>query len=332
MHHHHAAQQCHHQRQNNDRGGHRALGKTVQATPDAPQNTLSGLPRLVLGDCDARGFGTHAQVRQRHRNQQQLGEDEYRHTDARGQGQIADHWDVDDDQHRKADDIGQQRGEPGQEQATERVTRRHVLVCTAADVLENAVHLLGAMGDANGEDQERHQNRVGVQIVTQQLHQPQQPDHASYRHAYQQQRAAQATGVEVHEHPGDHYRGTKEQHDRIQTIDQVAHQLAEANDVDADLVALQRANLLFELFGEHAVVQRLAGLRVGIEQRCHEHARLAVVGHQIADDAGACDVTTQGLDGLFAAVVVRWHHRPAIDALFRDLLPAHDGHPQRLHP
>ncbi|MNP47231.1 hypothetical protein D3C76_1412740 [compost metagenome] len=108
-----------------------------------------------------------------------------------------------------------------------------------ANVLKDAVHLLRAMGNADGKNQERHQDRVRVQLVAEDLHQAQQPHHARHCHAYQQQSAAQATGVEIDEQPGDHHGSAKEQHHRIQAVDQVADQLAEADDVDADLVAFQ---------------------------------------------------------------------------------------------
>ncbi|MCY1412514.1 hypothetical protein D9M71_279250 [compost metagenome] len=102
--------------------------------------------------------------------------------------------------------------------------------------------------------------------------------------------------------------------------------------MNADLVAFQRTDLVFQLPGKITVVQRLAGLRIGIEQWRDNHARLTVVSHQVADNAGAHDVATQGRDRLLAAVVIRWHHRTAIDTLLRHFFPADDGHPQRLHP
>ncbi|MNY27670.1 hypothetical protein D3C86_1615920 [compost metagenome] len=153
------------------------------------------------------------------------------------------------------------------------------------DVLEDAVHFLRAMGDPDGENQERHQNRVRVQLVAEDLHQTQQPHHTRHRHADQQQGAAQAAGIEIDEQPGDQHRCAKEQHDRIQAVDQVAHQLAETDNVDAHLVTFQRADLRFQLLGEITVVQGLTGLRIGIEQRRNNHARPAVVGHQVANDA-----------------------------------------------
>jgi hypothetical protein len=50
-----------------------------------------------------------ADVRQEHRQQQQVGEDEDRDTDARGEREVADHRDVDGHEHREADGVGKQR-------------------------------------------------------------------------------------------------------------------------------------------------------------------------------------------------------------------------------
>ena len=57
-----------------------------------------------------------------------------------------DHLDVDHHQDGEADGIGQQRGQPRQEQAAERVARGDQFVRAAPDVLHDAVHLLRAVG------------------------------------------------------------------------------------------------------------------------------------------------------------------------------------------
>ena len=201
-----------------------------------------------------------------------------------------------------------------------------------ANVLKNAVHFLRAVGDPDGKNQERHQDGVRVQFVAEELHQTQQPHHPRHCHAHQQQGTAQAACIEIDEQPGDQYRCAKEQHDRIQAVDQVAHQLAETDNVDANLVTFQRANLRFQLLGKITVIQGLSGLRIGIEQRRDNHARPAVVRHQVANDPGTHNVAAQGRDRFVTAVVIRWHDRTAINALLRHFFPANDGHPQRFHP
>ncbi|MNQ04733.1 hypothetical protein D3C85_174520 [compost metagenome] len=330
--HDHAADHRDDDRQDDDHRRPTALGETIQTVPDMPQEAAILFAGAVLLDGDARGLLAHTDIGQRDRNQQQFGEDQHGHADAGGDGQVADHRNIDDHQHGEPDYIAQQCGEPGEEQAAKGVARRDVLVGAAADVLEDAIHLLRAMGNPDGEDQKRYQNRIRVQLVAEQLHQPQQPDHPRHRDTHQQQGAAQATGIEINEQRGDHHRGAEEHHHGVEPIDQIAHQLAEADDMNPDLVALQRADLFFQLAGELAVIQRLASLRMGVEQRRDYHARGRVVGHQAADDARPIDVTPQGADRGLAAIVVGRHYRAAIDTNLGHFLPTYDRHPQRLHP
>ncbi|MNN50920.1 hypothetical protein D3C81_1655300 [compost metagenome] len=62
----------------------------------------------VLLDGNARSLLADPDVGECYRNQQQLGENQHRHTNAGGQRQITDHGDVDDHQHGEANDVGQQ--------------------------------------------------------------------------------------------------------------------------------------------------------------------------------------------------------------------------------
>ncbi|MCY1455433.1 hypothetical protein D9M71_725680 [compost metagenome] len=117
-----------------------------------------------------RGCGADSGVGEQDRNQDQLGEDQYRYADAGGEGKIADDRDVDDHQHGEAHHVGEQGGQTGHEQTTEGVARSDVLVGTPADVLHDAVHLLRAMGQTDGEYQEGHQDGIGVQFIAGQVH------------------------------------------------------------------------------------------------------------------------------------------------------------------
>ncbi|MDT4878153.1 hypothetical protein FQZ97_1137300 [compost metagenome] len=96
VHHHHAANQRHHQRYGNHRRGHRPFGEAIQAAPQTPEKTAVFCAGLIFGDGDTRGFLTDAQVRQRHRNQQQLGENQHGDTNAGGQCQVANHRNIND--------------------------------------------------------------------------------------------------------------------------------------------------------------------------------------------------------------------------------------------
>ncbi|MCY1179157.1 hypothetical protein D9M73_195390 [compost metagenome] len=143
------------------------------------------------------GLFAHADVRQRHGHQQQRGEDQHGHADAGGNGQVLDHRDIDQHQYGETDGVGQQRGDPGNEQAAEGVARGDQLVGAAGDVLHDAVHLLRGVGHADGEDQKRHQHRVRIDGVTEPGDDAQLPDHRDQRAANHQQGAAHATGVGV---------------------------------------------------------------------------------------------------------------------------------------
>ncbi|MNZ77106.1 hypothetical protein D3C78_956310 [compost metagenome] len=143
------------------------------------------------------GLGANTDIGQRHRHQQQRGEDQHRDADAGGDCQVLDHRDVDQHQHRKAHGIGQQGGDAGDEQAAEGVARSDQLVGAAGDVLHDAVHLLRGVGHADGEDQKRHQHRVRIDGVTEPGDDAQLPDHRDQRAANHQQGAAHATGVGV---------------------------------------------------------------------------------------------------------------------------------------
>ena len=133
-------------------------------------------------------------VGQRHRHQQQRGEDQHRDADAGGDRQVLDHRNIDQHQHGKAHRVGQQRGDAGDEQAAEGVARGNQLVGATGDVLHDAVHLLRRVGHTDGEDQERHQHRVRIDGVTQPGDDAQLPDHRDQRAADHQQRCCARNG------------------------------------------------------------------------------------------------------------------------------------------
>ena len=147
-----------------------------------------------------RGAGTDAHVGKQHRQQHQIGKNQQGHTDACCHGQAADHRDVDQEQYRETDGIGQQRGQSGQEEATEREARRHVPVHAAPDVLHDAVHLLGAVRNADREHQERDEDRIRIERVAGQVHGAELPQHRHHRTTDHEQRASEAAGVQEDHH------------------------------------------------------------------------------------------------------------------------------------
>ena len=289
----------------------------------------------------------HADIRQRHRHQQQRGKDQHRDTDAGGDRQILDHRNVDQHQHGKPDSIRQQRSDAGDEQAAKGIARGDQFVRAPGDVLHDAVHFLRGVGYADGKDQKRHQHRVWIDGITQPRDKAQLPDHCDQRATHHQQSTAHTPGVEINDEQRCDHRQREEHHHLNQAIDQVAHQLGKADYAHfvraiALLAGLTRgavtgefdlvAQLLFQHLREVTVVDWLSTGASLVQQRHHEHARLQITRHQTADDAGAGDVLAQLLDLLGGALIGVGHHRAALKAFFGDLRPAYRRAPQRLHP
>ncbi|MNJ30992.1 hypothetical protein D3C77_256110 [compost metagenome] len=280
------------------------------------------------------GLGTDAGIGEHHRQQDQVGEHQQGDADRGGDGQVLDHRDVDQHQHPEAHGVGDQRSDPGEEQAAEGVPRSHQLMGAAGHVLHDAVHLLRAMGHADGEHQKRHEDRVRVELVTQPGNQPELPEHGDAGTAEHQRGAAHTTGPGKNDQRRDQGRHGEVDDHLLQAIEQVADHLGEADDTDIQVGAALIAGVLganaFQALGQLPVVQRFTAVAVLVEQRQENHARTKIRTHQVAEQLGAADVLAQGIDAGLRAGVVVGHHRAAGEALFGDLVPAHHRHPQRL--
>ncbi|MNS81506.1 hypothetical protein D3C72_1152200 [compost metagenome] len=223
--------------------------------------------------CALGGFGANADIGQCHRHQQQRSEDQHRDADAGGDRQVLDHRDVDQHQHRKTHGIGEQCGDTGDEQTAEGVARGDQFVGATGDVLHDPVHLLRRVGHADGEDQKRYQHRIRVDGVAQPGDDTQLPDHRRQRAQHHQQGTAHAAGVEVDDQQRGQHRQGEEQHHLQQPVDQVAHQLGEADHVQLiDTTRFVVRAQLLELDREPVVVDAGAGRRGLVEQRHDEHA------------------------------------------------------------
>jgi hypothetical protein len=113
--------------------------------------------------CCARWPLADADIGDRHRQQDQVGEHDHRHADGGADGQLADHADVDDQQGDEAHGVGEDGDHPRQEQLAEGAPRGGQGVVRVAGLQGDAVDLLHPVGNADGEDQERHQHRVRVE-------------------------------------------------------------------------------------------------------------------------------------------------------------------------
>ncbi|MCY1451006.1 hypothetical protein D9M71_678500 [compost metagenome] len=112
-----------HQRRDQYRAGCPfAGGEAIEQVPQLAETTVRGGAAVDLQGTLG-GLFAHADVRQRHGHQQQRGEDQHGHADAGGNGQVLDHRDIDQHQYGETDGVGQQRGDPGNEQAAEGIAR-----------------------------------------------------------------------------------------------------------------------------------------------------------------------------------------------------------------
>ncbi|PYX08987.1 MAG: hypothetical protein DMG85_09810, partial [Acidobacteria bacterium] len=115
-----------------------------------------------------------------------------------------------DQQYRETDGVGQQRRQAGQEEPAEGEARCDVPIGAAADVLEDAVHLLCAMTHADGKHEEWDQHGVRIQGIAQQRQQTELPQHAGKRGQHHQQRAAHVAVVHIHHGRRDEQRDDEE--------------------------------------------------------------------------------------------------------------------------
>ncbi|MOA36311.1 hypothetical protein D3C78_1578260 [compost metagenome] len=116
-------------------------------------------------------------VRKQDGQQHQIRQNQCAHANPRRERQVADDLNVDHREHGEAQCIGQQGGQPGNEQASEGVPRGDDLVRTACHVVSDTIHLLGAVAGADREHQERDQYRVRVKHVAQLLESSESPQH-----------------------------------------------------------------------------------------------------------------------------------------------------------
>src|SRR5690606_10692503 len=148
-------------------------------------------------------------------------------------------------------------------------------------------------------------------LITQHTEQPQQPDHPEQRAEYQQQGTAQAARVSEYQRTSYQHREGEIGHDVVEAINQVAHQLGEADDVDLHTIIFQGANVFLQLSRKVRIVQCLARLWIDIQHRHEDHRRTHIVGDVAADDARAVDVLPQALHRLRVTTPAVGNHRTA---------------------
>jgi hypothetical protein len=201
-------------------------------------------------------------------------------------------------------------------------------------------HHLDAVADADGEDQERHQDAHRVDAVAEEGEDAELPDHRRERAGQRDDAELDRLRVDVDEDGGDQEGDAEEQHHAVGAVGDVADHLGEADHVDVDhrgldhdvdAVAVAAPDLFFELPRDVDVVERRAGVGVDLLQLGADDGARKVVGHQAADDARLQDVLAHLRQAFRRRPEIRGHHVAARDAVLDDLGEARVGGHQRAH-
>src|SRR5690606_37289688 len=99
------------------------------------------------------------------RQQHQVGQDDHTHTHGGGNAQLADHFDLDQQQRGETDPVGDQGHHAGNVQRAERTTGGSIGAVGRDRFDGHGVDDLYAVGNTDGEDQEGNQDRIGIQSV-----------------------------------------------------------------------------------------------------------------------------------------------------------------------
>src|SRR5690606_37847412 len=257
------------------------------------------------------------------RQQHQVGEDDDAHTYGGSDTQLADNLDLDQQQRGEADTVRDQGHHAGNVQRAERTAGSGIGAVSSDRLDGHGVDDLHTVGDADGKDQERNQDRIGIKSVSQGMQQPHLPDDRDHRTRQGNQRALQATGEYQQQNEGDQQRDTEVHHHLDDTFDQITYLLGEAGDVDTDVRVLTlefAADLLFQQAGELAVIQLdqlalILRIGIGLLQRHLDDGGLEVVRHQTADFTGLEDVDPQVLQIFLGQIGRLVRDRAAIETV-----------------
>ncbi len=134
----------------------------------------------------------------RHREHQQVGEDLVPHPDRGGDRKLAHHRDRDqhqgDERHYRRD----QRQRPGDHQPREALPRRHLGALPEGEPPDDEVDLLDPVRHADGEHEERNEDRQRVQTVPHQVQRAELPDQGGQGAGDREDREPDRAAVPVH--------------------------------------------------------------------------------------------------------------------------------------
>ena len=229
-----------------------------------------------------------------HRQQYQVGEDDGGYPDAGGDAQFPYHLDADYQQGYEAHRVTYQCCHPRHIEAPECQPGREEPVAGLTPVQGDGVDHLYPVTHPHRQNQEGNQDRIGVEPESQHLQQAQLPDNGDHGTNQRGDGGAQAAGVDIQQYEGDDQRDDRKQKNSADTLEQVAHDLGEADDVDAYVVVfVALSNQLFDASGKRQVVQRLTAGGVHVIDGDLDDGGLEVIGHHAADYAGSGHVDAQ---------------------------------------
>ncbi|MNQ77188.1 hypothetical protein D3C85_920480 [compost metagenome] len=308
--------------------GGSSLREHAKKYPRAVSSSASGWLLRLRPQAVRCGTGTDANVRQQHRQQHKVGQDQERDACTGSHRQILDHRDVNHQQDCEAKHISDQGGEARKKQTPKGVTCSNQAMGPSADVLHDAVHLLRAMTHANGEHQKRHKYRVRIELQPKKPQQPKEPQDRDQRAGHNQQCAAHAPRVDIEDDSADQDRDAEERQDLPHPLEQVAAELSETSDVETYALRLVLRSQLFQHLRELSVVQGLAGAWILVQERDEHDRRAHVLGDQLTNLSRSRHIRSQFSDRFGRAIKVRRNHRPSLQPLLRNAEPTSRWRPQ----
>ena len=145
-------------------------------TRDTRQTAPHHIELRLHSACLAERSGLQPGVGQQYGQEHFIGEDHQRHTQTRGDAQFAHDIDFDVHDHHETQGVGNQRNRTWYGQAQKCITRGNSRFGALHHLVLPHVGHLHRVGNTNGENQKRHQDRHGIDAKSDQGQYPQQPD------------------------------------------------------------------------------------------------------------------------------------------------------------
>ncbi len=140
------------------------FGKVFEEAPDHSGSRAFAFFFFFLEAAPGR-IEAYTDKGKQHRQKKKVGENQNRDADAGRKCQVLDDRDIDQHQYGKPDRVGRKRRHPRQEEPAEGVAGGNEPMGSTSHVLHDAVHFLCAVGDADGKNQKRHQDGIGIEFI-----------------------------------------------------------------------------------------------------------------------------------------------------------------------